>query len=129
VVGTPEGRLSKLERALLLPEVEAAFKDLKGDLAVRPIYHQVDRRIEAHRFISFLTCCLQVTLKEQLRRHAPRLTVHPVVEKFAALKMLDAHCRIAKSPDCLCQRRREISAWRKQETRWSFTIPTACRKA
>jgi len=76
---------------LQLTEVEAAFKALKGDLAVRPIYHQVERRIEAHLFVAFLAYCLQVTLKEQLRHHAPGLTVRQVVEKFAALEMLDVH--------------------------------------
>jgi len=76
---------------LQLTEVEAAFKDLKGDLAVRPIYHQVPSRIEAHLFVAFLAYCLQVTLKEHLRHHAPGLTVRQVVTKFAALEMLDVH--------------------------------------
>ena len=76
---------------LQLTEVEAVFKDLKGDLAVRPIYHQVPSRIEAHLFVAFLAYCLQVTLKEHLRHHAPGLTVRQVVTKFAALEMLDVH--------------------------------------
>ena len=76
---------------LQLTEVEAAFKDLKGDLAVRPIYHHVERRIEAHLFVAFLAYCLHVTLKEQLRHHAPGLTVRQVVAKFAALQLLDVH--------------------------------------
>jgi transposase len=48
---------------LQLVEVEQAFKELKNDLAVRPIYHQADARIEAHIFVAFLAYCLQVTLK------------------------------------------------------------------
>ncbi len=51
-----------------LVQVEQAFKDLKGDLAVRPIYHQLERRIDAHIFIAFLAYCLHVTLAPQLRR-------------------------------------------------------------
>ena len=39
---------------LQLTEVEQAFKELKDDLAIRPIYHQTDARIEAHIFIAFL---------------------------------------------------------------------------
>src|ERR1700759_2019850 len=35
-------------------EVEQAFKDLKHDLAIRPIYHQTDARIEAHILVAFL---------------------------------------------------------------------------
>jgi transposase len=46
-----------------LTEVEQAFKELKNDLAIRPVHHQKDERIEAHIFVSFLAYCLQVTLK------------------------------------------------------------------
>src|SRR6202035_5269417 len=53
--------------------VEQAFKELKGDLAIRPIYHQTDERIEAHIFVAFLAYCLQVTLKQRLRSLAPGL--------------------------------------------------------
>ncbi len=76
---------------LQLVEVEAAFKDLKGDLAVRPIYHQVPPRIEAHIFVAFLAYCLHVTLKAHLRHHAPGLTVRQALEKFGAMQMLDVH--------------------------------------
>jgi hypothetical protein len=79
------------EYYLQLVEVEAAFKDLKGDLAIRPIYHQLPARIEAHIFVAFLAYCLHVTLKAHLRHHAPGLTVRQVVEKFAAMQMLDVH--------------------------------------
>lgn len=49
---------------LQLVEVEEAFKNLKGDLAIRPIFHQLERRIEAHVFVCFLAYCLQVSLRE-----------------------------------------------------------------
>ena len=58
---------------LQLVEVEQAFKELKGDLAIRPIYHRTDERIEAHIFVAFLAYCLQVTLKQRLRSLAPGL--------------------------------------------------------
>jgi transposase len=74
-----------------LTEVEAAFKNLKGDLALRPIYHQLEHRIEAHIFISFLAYCLQVTLRRRLRDLAPGLTPRSVLEKFGTLQMLDVH--------------------------------------
>jgi hypothetical protein len=76
---------------LQLTEVEQAFKELKGDLALRPIHHQLGRRIEAHIFISFLAYCLQVTLKARLKRTASGLTPRAVLEKFAAVQMLDVH--------------------------------------
>jgi transposase len=72
-----------------LTQVEEAFKNLKGDLAIRPIYHQNESRIEAHIFIAFLAYCLHVTLAQQLRPHAPGLTPRSVLEKFAAVQMID----------------------------------------
>ena len=74
-----------------LTEVEAAFKSLKDDLSLRPIYHQLEHRIEAHIFISFLSYCLHVTLRRRLRDLAPGLTPRAVLEKFATIQMLDVH--------------------------------------
>jgi transposase len=74
-----------------LVHVEQAFKDLKGDLAVRPIRHQLEHRIDAHIFIAFLAYCLQVTLSQQLRAHAGGLSARSVLDKFAAVQMLDVH--------------------------------------
>ena len=74
-----------------LTEIEQAFKELKSDLAIRPIYHQLDERIEAHIFVAFVAYCLQVTLKQRTRTLAPGLTPRAVLEKFAALQMVDVH--------------------------------------
>ena len=74
-----------------LTQVEAAFKDLKDDLSLRPIFHQVEARIEAHIFVAFLAYCLHVSLRHQLRLHAPGLTPRAVLDKFAAIQMLDVH--------------------------------------
>lgn len=74
-----------------LTEIEQAFKELKGDLAIRPIYHQLDHRIEAHIFVAFVAYCLQVTLKQRLRALAPGLTPRAVVEKLKAMQMVDVH--------------------------------------
>jgi hypothetical protein len=74
---------------LQLTQVEEAFRNLKGDLAVRPIYHQYQQRVEAHIFIAFLAYCLHVTLGRRLRDLAPGLTPRAVLEKFAAVQMLD----------------------------------------
>jgi hypothetical protein len=76
---------------LQLVAVEEAFKNLKGDLAIRPIFHQDQQRIEAHIFIAFLAYCLHVTLKRRLHALAPGLTPRSVLEKFAAMQMIDVH--------------------------------------
>jgi hypothetical protein len=74
-----------------LVAVEQAFKHLKGDLAIRPVFHQDERRIEAHIFIAFLAYCMQVTLQHRLHALAPGLTARSALEKFAAVQMIDVH--------------------------------------
>jgi hypothetical protein len=74
-----------------LVAVEEAFKTLKGDLAIRPIFHQDERRIEAHIFVAFLAYALQVTLTRRLHALAPGLTARSALEKFAAVQMIDVH--------------------------------------
>jgi hypothetical protein len=74
-----------------LVAVEEAFKTLKQDLAIRPVFHHHERRIEAHIFIAFLAYCVQVTLQRRLHALAPGLTARSVLEKFAAVQMIDVH--------------------------------------
>ena len=76
---------------LQLVSVEEAFRNLKGDLAIRPIFHQEETRIEAHIFITFLAYCLHVTLGRRLHALAPGLTPRSAIEKFAAVQMIDLH--------------------------------------
>ena len=76
---------------LQLVQVEEAFKTLKNDLAIRPIYHQNENRIEAHIFIAFLAYSLHITLGRRLHAFAPGLTARSALEKFAAVQMIDIH--------------------------------------
>src|SRR6266436_5369513 len=77
------------EYYLQLVAVEEAFKTLKGDLSIRPIFYQYERRIEAHIFIAFLAYCLHVTLGHRLKHLAPGLTTRSLLEKFSAVQMID----------------------------------------
>jgi transposase len=74
-----------------LTEIEAAFKNLKDDLQLRPIYHQLQHRIEAHIFVAFMAYCLQVTLRARLKPLAKGLTARAVLDKMAEMQMLDVH--------------------------------------
>jgi len=74
-----------------LTQVEEAFKNLKGDLALRPIYHQKETRVEAHIFVAFLAYCLHATLRRWLHDLSPGLTPRSVLEKFASMQMVDVH--------------------------------------
>ncbi len=74
---------------ILLTQIEAAFRTLKSELGLRPIYHQVEKRGEAHIFVAFLAYALSVTLKQRLVALAPGLTPRAVLEKLATIQMLD----------------------------------------
>jgi hypothetical protein len=74
-----------------LVAVEEAFKTLKGDLAIRPVFHHDEKRIEAHIFVAFLAYCLQITLTRRLHGLAPGLTARSALQKFAAVQMIDVH--------------------------------------
>jgi transposase len=86
--GTPE---TVWESYLLLTRVEQAFKDLKSDLSLRPIFHQKDKRIEAHVFVCFLAYALHTTLRNLARGSATGLTSDAILKKLAAIEMVDVH--------------------------------------
>jgi hypothetical protein len=89
---------------LQLVEVEQAFRTLKGDLAIRPIFHKDPGRIEAHIFVSFLAYCLHVTLGRWLHGLAPGLTSRSVLEKFAGIQMVDVHIPTTDGRTLILQR-------------------------
>jgi len=77
------------EYYLQLVAIEAAFRNLKDDLQIRPIFHQNEDRIEAHIFVAYLAYCLHVTLQAKLRQVAGGLTPRSLLEKFATMQMMD----------------------------------------
>jgi transposase len=79
------------ERYVQLTQIEAAFKAMKSELGIRPIYHQLGHRVEAHIFVAFLAYCLLTTLKNRLQALAPGLTPQAVLEKLATIQMLDVY--------------------------------------
>jgi hypothetical protein len=74
---------------LLLVEIEGVFRTFKNDLHVRPLYHSLEARVEAHIFVSFLAYCLWVTLQQKLRALAPGLTPRQALDQLAGVQMLD----------------------------------------
>jgi transposase len=76
-------------RYVQLTQIESVFRSLKSELGIRPIYHQLERRADAHILIAFLAYCLQITLKQRLLLHAPGLTPTAVLEKLAEIQMID----------------------------------------
>jgi transposase len=76
-------------RYVQLTQIESVFRSLKSELGIRPIYHQLEHRADAHVFIAFLAYCLQVTLKNRLMIHAPGLTPLSVLEKLSTIQMVE----------------------------------------
>jgi transposase len=74
-----------------LVQVEEAFKTFKSDLNLRPIFHYVEKRVEAHILVAFLGYCLLVTLKLKLRSAAPGLTPRQVLAGLSGIQMVDVH--------------------------------------
>ena len=72
-----------------LVRIEESFRTIKGDLGLRPVFHQLDGRIEAHVFISFLAYCLHVTLEQYNKRAATGLSSRSVLERMSEIQMLD----------------------------------------
>jgi len=77
------------QRYILLTQVEAAFRSLKSDLAVRPVRHQLEHRVEAHIFVAVMGYCLMVTLRQKLRGCADGLTAQDVLDKLGSIMMID----------------------------------------
>jgi len=76
-------------RYVQLTQIESVFRSLKSELGIRPIYHQLEHRADAHVLIAFLAYCLQVTLKNWLMIHAPGLTPASVFEKLSTIQMVE----------------------------------------
>jgi hypothetical protein len=77
------------QQYMLQCNVEQAFKELKSDLGIRPVYHHKEERVDAHIFVAFLSYSLQATLRQKLRNNASGLTSQAVLETMSRLQMLD----------------------------------------
>ena len=72
-----------------LTEAEAAFRALKSELAIRPVFHQLERRAKAHLLVAFLGYALWVTLKHLLHRRGTDLTPARALARLATLQSAD----------------------------------------
>jgi transposase len=72
-----------------LTEVEAAFRALKSELSIRPLFHQLERRVKAHVMVGFLGYALWVTLKHLLRRKQSEWSATRALAELATLQSAD----------------------------------------
>lgn len=82
-----------------LTEAEASFRALKSELAIRPLFHQLEPRVKAHVMVAFLGYALWVTLKHLLKRRAaitPRPSVSGVdnAQPLSPMKALELLSRL-----------------------------------
>ncbi len=116
---------------LRLVAVEEAFKTLKGDLAIRPIFHHLEARIEAHIFLAFLAYRLRVTVDRRLHAPAPGLTPRRVLEKFATVRMIDVHVPTADGRELFLTRHtqpaRDVLRAGVETARWITVDDTGAR--
>ncbi len=77
------------QQYMLQCHVEQAFKELKSDLGIRPVYHHKEERVDAHIFVAFLSYCLQATLRQKLRNDASGLTSQAVLETLSRIQLLN----------------------------------------
>ena len=72
-----------------LTEAEAAFRTMKSEIKVRPIWHQLGHRIEAHIMVAFLGYAMHVCLKKLAARKAPSLTSWQVLQHMRKIVLVD----------------------------------------
>jgi len=87
-----------------------AFKTFKSDLDLRPIHHQLERRVEAHIFVAFQAYCLTVTLRMKLRGAAPGWTPREVLRSLAAIRLVDVPIPITDGRELVMPRYTEPDA-------------------
>jgi transposase len=84
-----------------LTEVEAVFRALKSELAIRPIWHWVGPRVEAHVMVAFLGYCLWVCLKQKLKAAAPGLSPWQVLDQFQRIVQVEVWFKL-KAGGAIC---------------------------
>lgn len=85
--GESAGELWK--KYIQLTEAEAAFRALKSELSIRPIFHQLERRVKAHVLVAFLGYALWVTLKHLLRRKNLKTSPAQALSMLSGLRSAD----------------------------------------
>jgi transposase len=86
---TVNGAADLWKKYMQLTEVEAAFRTLKSELAIRPLFHQLEKRVKAHVLVAFLGYALQVTLKHLLKRSGSEYSPTQALKRLAEIRSVD----------------------------------------
>jgi transposase len=72
-----------------LTDAEWAFRITKDELAIRPVWHQKEHRVQAHILVCFLAYCLWKTLAQWMKVSGLGDAPRRLVEEFARIKSGD----------------------------------------
>lgn len=92
-------KLSKeeiIENYQHLWQIEKAFRIAKTDLKIRPIYHRLQRRIEAHICLSFVAYKVYKELERQLKEKKTGLSPEKVIEIAQGIYQIEIIAPISK---------------------------------
>lgn len=107
-----------------LTDVEAVFRTGKSDLKIRPIWHQLEHRVQGHILFSFLAYALWKTLQIWMERSGLGRGVRTVIEEFARLKANDVVLKTSAGREIkLCCITQPDAAQRALLERMGLTIP------
>jgi transposase len=68
---------------------QAAFRTLKSEFAIRPLFHQLEKRVKARALAAFLGYALQVTLKHLLKRSGSEHSPGQALKRLAEIHSVD----------------------------------------
>jgi transposase len=92
------------QKYMQLTEVEAAFRALKSELSIRPLFHQLEHRVKAHVMVAFLGYALLVTLKHLLKRKQSAVSPQRALALLAKLHSADIVLPIVDGPEIRLRR-------------------------
>jgi transposase len=101
---TADGAADLWKKYMQLTEVEAAFRTLKSELAIRPLFHQLERRVKAHVLVAFLGYALLVTLKHLLKRGGSEYSPANVLKRLAEVYSVDIVLPTLEGPEIWLRR-------------------------
>src|SRR5579863_999277 len=86
---TANGAADLWKKYMQLTEVEAAFRTLKSELAIRPLFHQLEKRVKAHVLVAFLGYALLVTLMHLLKRVGSEYSPAEALKRLGDIHSVD----------------------------------------
>jgi transposase len=106
VIQTEEKDLTPVQAVTIykgLSEVERAFSNLKDVIDMRPIYHQTDKRVEAHIFIASLAFLLHRAIEKKLKAAGQDLSATEALQTLRTVRVVDLKLAAAKTKRCVAR--------------------------